>query len=199
MEIKLNCFSSSSLFTQLLDTQKGKIGQSASITPKVNMPTVQSDIAAAYSEKDFLMNQNMEKEMLEKVHAVFETNDYLSNIDKVFYFLDYNFSSIRSNIRCGMVTNWKEIMEELEIVYKKVLLKIQKKIQKKNMKYEGNGSNSDSEFMNLCFVYNHCEIGILHYVHPIIVLCDDYSSALEETLAEKNGLPEALGLEISGW
>ena len=156
-------------------------------------------IAPAYSEKDFLMNQDMEREMLKEIRDVFETNDYLSNIDKVFHRLDYNYSTIRSNIRCGMVTNWKVIMEELDEVYKKVLLKIQKMIQVKKMRYVGDGSNADSEFMNLCFVYNHCENGIIHYVHPIIVLCDEYSSAVEEVMAEKSGLPEALGLEISGW
>ena len=145
------------------------------------------------------MNQDIEREMMKEIQGVFETNEYLTKIDKVFSLLDYNYSTIRSNIRCGMVTNWIEIMVELEEVYKKVLLKIQKTIQTKKMKYHGNGSNADTEFMNLCFIYNHCETSILHFVYPIIALCDEYSSVVTETLTEKSGLPEALGLEISGW
>ena len=178
---------------------KEKIGQTHTLVPKFKMPRDIAKVAPAYSEKDFLMNQDIEREMMKEIQGVFETNDYLTKIDKVFSLLDYNYSTIRSNIRCGMVTNWKEIMEELDEVYKKVLLKIQKTIQTKKMEYLGNGSNADTEFMNLCFIYNHCETSILHFVYPIIALCDEYSSVVTETLTEKSGLPEALGLEISGW
>ena len=67
MEIDLNCFCLSLLYTIRLYENKRKDWSIRPIRPKINMPTFQSDIAAAYDSKDFLMNRDMEREMLKEI------------------------------------------------------------------------------------------------------------------------------------
>jgi hypothetical protein len=139
-------------------------------------------VTTAYTILDFKMNQYMENTLEKEIIAVFQSNnDYISRIDRVFSFLEYNYSSIRANIRCGMVTKWRTIMQEIILVYDEVLGKSQK----------------DADFMHMCFVYHRCELGILNHVHPIIALHDQYNEARIESVA--GILPDDIAVEIAGF
>ena len=145
----------------------------------------------AYSEIAFIENGVNEKEIKSKLEKIKETNDSIQIMDDVYSLIDYNFMSIRANIRCGMKTNWKSIMIDI--------LKIQQQvIDPQIKKYINNMSNLsmyDNNYIDMCFKISQIDTLIELYVKPTISLCEEYENAMKETL-DQTRIPEGVVLDI---
>ena len=145
----------------------------------------------AYSEIALIENGITEREIKTKLEKIKETNDSLRIMEEVYSLIDYNFMSIRANIRCGMNTNWKSIMIDI--------LKIQQQvIDPQIKKYLNNMSNLivyDNNYIDMCFKISQIDTLIELYVKPTISLCEEYETAMKETL-DQTRIPEGLVSEI---
>ena len=145
----------------------------------------------AYTEIAFVENGVNEKEIITKLEKIKETNDTMRLMEEVYSLIDYNFMSIRANIRCGMNTNWKSIMIDI--------LKIQQQvIDPQIKKYLNNMSNLivyDNNYIDMCFKISQIDTLIELYVKPTISLCEEYENAMKETLYQTR-IPEGLVSDI---
>ena len=135
---------------------------------------------AAYRPMDVDENKMMEKEILDLCQKREETNNTLQNMYSILKRLENNRASIVANIRCGMKTDWHNIVNTVLSLYREEYRRFEKSM--KNIYSTSNSDNANYEFMTICFTINDCEQIIDCVISQILQVYEEYETARSETL-----------------
>ena len=139
---------------------------------------IKTTTMSAYSQKDVDFNMSIENDVNDLLDKTQETNNTMSHIYKILKLIEYNRSTILANIRCGMITNWTQILARTTKQYRDECMKFEKSLAN----CYSVGSRGNSVFMSYCFTMNDCYEIMDNVVKPIVETDKEYSEARSESL-----------------
>ena len=136
----------------------------------------------AYRTKDILFNNNLEQEVMDILSEIDKSNNIISSVRDVLLIIDYNYMNISANIKCGMVTNWKDILNEIKNKYVvKQLITFEKYLKSRSENIQNN-VNGDFEFMDTCYIMNESAEIVDIKIMNLLSIYNDYNKARKQSL-----------------
>ena len=90
--------------------------------------------------------------------------------------------NINANIKCGMVTNWKDILTEIKNKYVvKQLVTFEKYLRSRGENIQNN-VNGDVEFMDTCYIMNESAEIVDVKITNLLSIYNEYEDARKQSL-----------------
>ena len=136
----------------------------------------------AYRTKDILFNNNLEQEVMDLLSEVDQSNNIIPRVRDVLLVIDYNYMNINANIKCGMITNWKDILTEIKNKYVvKQLVTFEKYLRSRGENIQNN-VNGDVEFMDTCYIMNESAEIVDVKIMNLLSIYNEYENARKQSL-----------------